>query len=90
MTLITSFLTRFNMFTIVSEKNLPQGYDERKNELLGTAQMALADVSAELDLKYSSATKVVTVQFITIEDMAKNPDSDKIYAEFRSGELTFH
>lgn len=74
----------------VSEQNLPQGYDGRKKALMMTALQALGSVSAELDLEYGSASKLVVVEFVSIDEFAKKPNTNKIYAEYRGGELTFH
>jgi hypothetical protein len=71
---------------IVSEKYLPKTYDERKKALLSTAEMAVAAVASEFDLNFSSATDVVTVQFISMSQA----DTTKPYAEYRGGDLTFH
>jgi hypothetical protein len=69
---------------LVSEKGLPQAFDERKKALLSTAWLAVLMVASEFDLENSSATNLVTVQFINTTDYKKT------YAEFKGGELTFH
>jgi len=76
--------------TLVSEQDLPQGYDERKKALMMTALLALGDVSAELDLEYSAASKLIVVEFVSAGELVKKPNNNKIYAEYRGGELTFH
>ncbi len=68
----------------VSEQNLPKDYDQRKKEMITTALLAQTDIASELDLEYSSAAKLVIVQFVSLRKL------DKIYAEFRDGEMTFH
>ena len=75
---------------LVLEKDLPKAYEERKQTLSETAMLSLADVASEIDLKVSSARNVVIVQFVSIEDLAKNVNTDKTYAEYKGGELTFH
>jgi len=79
---------------LVSEEDLPKSYDERKKALLGTALNSWITVASEFDLKVdlktSSAKNIVIVQFVSISDLVKEANADKIYAEFRGGELTFH
>ena len=73
----------------VSEQDLPKDYDQRKKEMIMTALLAQSAIALELDLEYSSAAKLVIVQFVSIQGFSKGKP-DKIYAEFRDGEMTFH
>jgi hypothetical protein len=72
----------------VSEQELPRLFDQRQQLLITTALLAQTDIASELDLEYSSAAKLVIVQFVSIQ--AGKGKLDKTYAEFRGGELTFH
>jgi hypothetical protein len=69
---------------LVSEKDLPKNYDERRKELLETAMLSSIDVGSEFDLDFPRSNSVVTVQFISLGTL------DKTYAEYKGGELTFH
>jgi len=87
---ITGDHQRIIIRALVSEQDLPQAYDERKKALLETAVLSLATVASEFDLKFSSATNVVTVQFVSTKDILKEANVEKTYAEYKGGELTFH
>lgn len=69
---------------LVSEKDLPKNYDERKKELLSTAMLSSIDVGSEFDLEFPKSNSVVIVQFMSLGSLGKT------YAEYKDGELTFH
>lgn len=71
----------------VSEKYLPSGYDERKKAMEEAAYEAAFAVIGQFD-KDEVSLNDVSVAFRSIENMVHN--SDKDYAVFANGELTFH
>jgi hypothetical protein len=87
---ITDDHQRIIVRVLVSEEGLPQAYDERKKALMETALLPLSTVASEFDLKFSSAMNVVTVQFLNTKDILREVNADKMYAEYKGGELTFH
>jgi hypothetical protein len=87
---ITDDHQRIIVRVLVSEEGLPQAYDERKKALMETALSSLSTVASEFDLKFSSAMNVVTVQFLSTKEMLREVNADKMYAEYKGGELTFH
>ena len=87
---ITDDHQRIIVRVLVSEEGLPQAYDERKKALMETALLSLSTVASEFDLKFSSAMNVVTVQFLSTKDILREVNVDKIYAEYKGGELIFH
>jgi hypothetical protein len=87
---ITPDMQHIIVRALVSEEDLPKAHEERKKVLLNTALLSVGTVGSEFDLKFPSSTNAVTVQFISITDMVKQADTDKTYAEYKGGELTFH
>ena len=77
---------------LVSEKELPKSYEERKNVLLTKAVNSAGDVGGAFDLNFASKATMhaVRVEFVSIHDLVDNPTHPKIYAEWKDEELTFH
>jgi hypothetical protein len=72
---------------VVSEKDLPSGYDERKKALEEAADEVAFSVIPQFG-KGEISLDEITVEFRSIENMVRN--SDKNYAIYSNGELTFH
>jgi len=79
---------------LVSEKDLPRNYEERKYALLVKATSAVGTVGRAFELSFEdkSATHAVKVEFVSIQELVKatDPKQAKTYAEFQDGELTSH
>jgi hypothetical protein len=77
---------------LVSEKELPKDYEERKKVLLIKAANSVADVAAAFDLNLGdkAAIHAVRAEFVSIHDLVDNPTHPKIYAEWKDEERTFH
>jgi hypothetical protein len=72
---------------LVSEKQLPEGYDERKKAMQIAAIEAAASVVGQFE-KDEVSYNDVRVEFRSIDDLVRN--NDKNYAVYSNGELTFH
>jgi len=72
---------------IVTEKELPSDYNERKDAMETAAAGAVGAVLAQFGKGEVSLNDVV-VEFISIENILHN--TDKSYAIFSNGELTLH
>jgi len=70
----------------VSEKDLPSRYDSRKNAFEETATGAAAMVTAQFNAGIH--LNDIIVEFMSIEGAVHN--SNKDYAIYKNGELTFH
>ncbi|SRR6266581_498987 len=75
---------------LVSEKDLPKTYDERKEALMDTVALSITLVASEFDLESRTVTKVVSVQFVSTSATIRELNAGKTFAEYKGGELTFH
>lgn len=80
---------RLMAWVIVSEEDLPKGYDARKKALRSTAIGAVSVVAPKFDLGSEQMKDgAVSVEFWSVEKLAK--EDKKPYAEYVKGELVIH
>jgi rRNA processing protein Krr1/Pno1 len=72
----------------VSEKDLPRGYDERKNALLLKAMEVVGAIGSSFDVDTTQYMDAVSVEFVTFEHLVKK--DKRPYAEYVKGELIIH
>jgi hypothetical protein len=75
-------------WVLVSEEDLPKGYDERKKALLHKAIGTATFVGSEFDMAREQYMDAVSVEFWTFDQLVKN--AKKPYAEYVKGELILH
>jgi hypothetical protein len=85
---VTDDHKRVAVWVLVSEKYLPSGYEARRKALLYKAVGAATTVDSEFDIDFSQQSDAVSVEFVSVESLAKN--DKKPYAEFVKGELMLH